>query len=127
MTSDAGFQNSTSKSRDQPLLILHAGTHKTASTYIQERLHLNRDLLKQQSIVYQDPCCDRPKAKKLAGELCKHREKRLRSMLSNHKQEQHILLSAEQLSVALIDQNCIENLGKIANIYGLNLHIKIFI
>jgi hypothetical protein len=68
-----------------------------------------------------------PEGKKLAGELCKHREKRLRSMLSNHKQEQHILLSAEQLSVALIDQNCIENLGKVANIHGLNLHIKIFI
>ncbi len=127
MTSDAGFQNSTSKSRDQPLLILHAGTHKTASTYIQERLHLNRDLLKQQSIVYQDPCCDRPKAKKLAGELCKHREKRWRRMLSNHKQGQHILLSAEQFSVPLTDQKCIENLEKIANAYGFKLHIVIFI
>jgi hypothetical protein len=48
-------------------------------------------------------------------------------MLSNHKQEQHILLSAEQLSVALTDQKCIENLGKTANIFGLNLHIAIFI
>ena len=127
MTSDAGFQNSTSKSRDQPLLILHAGTHKTASTYIQERLHLNRDLLKQQSIVYQDPCCDRPKAKKLAGELCKHREKRWRRMLSNHKQGQHILLSAEQFSVPLTDQKCIQHLEEIAKSFGLKLHIVIFI
>jgi hypothetical protein len=68
-----------------------------------------------------------PEGKKLTGELCKRREKRLRRMLSNHKQEQHILLSTEQLSVALTDQKCIENLGKIANIYGLNPHITIFI
>lgn len=127
MTSDAGFQNSTTHARSQPLLILHAGTHKTASTYIQERLHLNRDLLKQQSIIYQDPCCDRPKAKKLAGELCKYREKRWRRMLSNHKQGEHLLLSAEQFSVPLTNQKCIQNLEEIANSFGLKLHIVIFI
>ena len=48
-------------------------------------------------------------------------------MLSNHKQGQHILLSAEQFSVPLTDQKCIENLEKIANAYGFKLHIVIFI
>jgi hypothetical protein len=127
MTSDAGFQNSTTNARFQPLLIVHAGTHKTASTYIQERLHLNRDLLSQQSITYQDPCFDRPKAKKLAGELCKYREKRWRRMLSNHKQGEHLLLSAEQFSVPLTNQKCIQNLEELANSFGLKLHIVIFI
>jgi hypothetical protein len=127
MTSDAGFQNSTTDTRFQPLLIVHAGTHKTASTYIQERLHLNRDLLKQQSITYQDPCFDRPKAKKLAGELCKYREKRWRRMLSNHKQDQHLLLSAEQFSVPLTNQKCIQNLEELANNFGFKLHIAILI
>ena len=127
MTSDAGFQNSTTNARSKPLLILHAGTHKTASTYIQERLHLNRDLLKQQSITYQDPCFDRPKAKKLAGELCKYREKRWRRMLSNHKQDQHLLLSAEQFSVPLTNQKCIQNLEDLANNFGFKLHIVVFI
>ena len=127
MTSDAGFQNSTTNAGSQPLLILHAGTHKTASTYIQERLHLNRDLLKQQSISYQDPCFDRPKAKKLAGELCKYREKRWRRMLSNHKQGKHLLLSAEQFSVPLTNQKCIQNLEELAESFGLKLHIVIFI
>ena len=127
MTSDAGFQNSTTNARSKPLLILHAGTHKTASTYIQERLHLNRDLLKQQSITYQDPCFDRPKAKKLAGELCKYREKRWRRMLSNHKQDQHLLLSAEQFSVPLTNQKCIQNLEELANNFGFKLHIVVFI
>ena len=65
MTSDAGFQKNTTNARFQPLLIVHAGTHKTALSYIQERLHLNRDLLSQHSITYQDPCFDRPKAKNL--------------------------------------------------------------
>jgi hypothetical protein len=102
-------------------------THKTASTYIQERLHLNRDLLKQQSITYQDPCFDRPKAKKLAGELCKYREKRWRRMLSNHKQDQHLLLSAEQFSVPLTNQKCIQSLEELANNFGFKLHIVIFI
>jgi hypothetical protein len=127
MTSDAGFQNSTTNARSKPLLILHAGTHKTASTYIQERLHLNRDLLKQQSITYQDPCFDRPKAKKLAGELCKYREKRWRRMLSNHKQDQHLLLSAEQFSVPLTNRKCIQNLEELAHNFGFKLHIVIFI
>ena len=106
---------------------MHAGTHKTASTYIQERLHLNRDLLKQQSITYQDPCFDRPKAKKLAGELCKYREKRWRRMLSNHKQDQHLLLSAEQFSVPLTNPKCIQNLEELAHDFGFKLHIVIFI
>ena len=127
MTSDAGFQNSTTHASSQPLLILHAGTHKTASTYIQERLHLNRDLLSQHSITYQDPCCDRPKAKKLAGELCKYREKRWRRMLSNHKQGEHLLLSAEQFSVPLTNQQFIQNLEEHANSFDLKLHIVIFI
>ena len=48
-------------------------------------------------------------------------------MLSNHKQGQHILLSAEQFSVSLTDQKCIENIEKIANAYGFKLHITIFI
>ena len=106
---------------------MHAGTHKTASTYIQERLHLNRDLLSQQSITYQDPCFDRPKAKKLAGELCKYREKRWRRMLSNHKKGEHLLLSAEQFSVPLTNQKCIQNLEELANSFGLKLHIVIVI
>jgi hypothetical protein len=127
MTSDAGFQNSTTNTRIQPHLILHAGTHKTASTYIQERLHLNRDLLKQQSIFYQDPVFDRPKAKKLAGELCKHHDERWRRMLSNHKKGQHLLLSAEQFSVPFTNQKCIHNLEELANSFGLKLHIVIFI
>tara|TARA_B100001173_G_C15987269_1_gene547339 strand:+ start:458 stop:670 length:213 start_codon:yes stop_codon:yes gene_type:complete len=58
-------------------LILHTGTHETASTYIKERLHLNRGLLKQQSIVYQDACCDRTKAKNPCGGIVQTPQKML--------------------------------------------------
>jgi len=44
-------------------------------------------------------------------------------MLSNHQQ---VLLSAKKFSIPLTDQKCIENLGKILNIYGFKLHIAIF-
>ena len=36
-------------------LIIHAGTHKTASTYIQARLDLNRDRLLSEGITYRFP------------------------------------------------------------------------
>ena len=48
-------------------------------------------------------------------------------MLSNHKQGEHLLLSAEQFSVPLTNQKCIQNLEEIANSFGLKLHIVIFI
>ena len=61
-----------------------------------------------ETIVFQYLCCDRPKAKKLAGELCKHREKPWRRMLSNHKHGQHIFVSAEEFSVPLTNQNTLK-------------------
>ena len=60
----------------RPQLIVHAGTHKTASTYIQERLHRNRDLLSSHGVSLQDPLECKPKPKKLAAELRKRRSKR---------------------------------------------------
>ena len=48
-------------------------------------------------------------------------------MLSNHKQGEHLLLSAEQFSVPLTNQKCIQNLEELANSFGLKLHIVIFI
>ena len=48
-------------------------------------------------------------------------------MLSNHKQDQHLLLSAEQFSVPLTNQKCIQNLEEIANNFGFKLHIVVLI
>ena len=111
----------------RPQLIVHAGTHKTASTYIQERLHRNRDLLNSQGISLQDPLDCKPKPKKLAAELCKRRSKRWKAFFNQPSQGPHRLLSAEQFAVPLTDPNCIQQLQTMADEAGYELHIVIFI
>ena len=111
----------------RPQLIVHAGTHKTASTYIQERLHRNRDLLNSQGVSLQDPLDCRPKPKKLAAELCKKRRKRWKTFFKQQPQSLHRLLSAEQFAVPLTDPDCIRRLETMADAAGYELHIVIFI
>ncbi len=111
----------------RPQLIVHAGTHKTASTYIQERLHRNRDLLNSQGVSLQDPMDCKPKPKKLAGELCKRRSKRWEAFFNQQPEAPHRLLSAEQFAVPLTDPDCIQQLQEMADKAGYELHIVIFI
>jgi len=111
----------------RPQLIVHAGTHKTASTYIQERLHRNRDLLQRQGISLQDPMNCKPKPKKLAAELCKRRTKRWKAFFKQQPKGPHRLLSAEQFALPLTDPDCIQQLETMAAEAGFELHIVIFI
>jgi len=111
----------------RPQLIVHAGTHKTASTYIQERLHRNRDLLNSQGVSLQDPLNCKPKPKKLAAELCKRRSKRWKAFFNQNPEGPHRLLSAEQFAVPLTDPDCIQQLQTMADEAGYELHIVIFI
>ena len=111
----------------RPQLIVHAGTHKTASTYIQERLHRNRDLLQRQGMSLQDPLDCKPKPKKLAAELCKRRTKRWKAFFRQQPKGPHRLLSAEQFAVPLTDPDCIRQLEAMADEAGYELHIVIFI
>ena len=121
-----GRARQPSKSQ-RPQLIVHAGTHKTASTYIQERLHRNRDLLQRQGISLQDPLDCKPKPKKLAAELCKRRTKRWKAFFNRQLKGPHRLLSAEQFAVPLTDPDCIQQLEAMAGQAGYELHIVIFI
>ena len=52
------MSNLSSPLQRQRRLILHAGTHKTASTDIQSRLLRSRDLLAQQNLQYRFPAED---------------------------------------------------------------------
>ena len=99
----------------RPQLIVHAGTHKTASTYIQERLHRNRDLLSSQGVSLQDPLVCKPKPKKLSAELCKRRSKRWKAFFKQQPEGMHRLLSAEQFAVPLTDPQCIRELEALAD------------
>ena len=127
MTQSRSSQADQSLQSQRPRLIVHAGTHKTASTYIQERLHRNRDLLQRQGVTLQDPLDCKPKPKKLAAELCKRRTKRWKAFFQQQPKATHRLLSAEQFSVPLTDPDCIQQLEAMANEAGYELHIVIFI
>jgi len=127
MTQTRSGQADQSLQSQRPQLIVHAGTHKTASTYIQERLHRNRDLLSSQGVSLQDPLECKPKPKKLAAELCKRRSKRWKAFFMQQPEGQHCLLSAEQFAVPLTDPQCIRELEALADAAGYELHIVIFI
>ena len=127
MTQTRSGQADQSLQSQRPQLIVHAGTHKTASTYIQERLHRNRKLLSRQGISLQDPLECKPKPKKLAAELCKRRIKRWKAFFMQQQEGQHCLLSAEQFAVPLTDPQCIRELEALADAGGYELHIVIFI
>jgi len=127
MTQTRSGQADQSLRSQRPQLIVHAGTHKTASTYIQERLHRNRELLSSQGISLQDPLECKPKPKKLAAELCKRRSKRWKAFFMQQPEGQHCLLSAEQFAVPLTDPQCIQELEALADAAGYELHIVIFI
>ena len=64
MAEEKEFRESKAGPRLRPELIIHAGTHKTASTYIQERLHRNSALLLELGFDIQDPQNQKPKPKK---------------------------------------------------------------
>ena len=127
MTQTRSGQADQSLQSQRPQLIVHAGTHKTASTYIQERLHRNRDLLSSQGVSLQDPLVCKPKPKKLSAELCKRRSKRWKAFFKQQPEGMHRLLSAEQFAVPLTDSKCIRQLEALADAEGYELHIVIFI
>ena len=109
-----------------PKLIIHAGTHKTASTYIQERLRCNKKELQKLGINYQDPDQSKPKAKKLAAALCKQQWHKWEHLFNNN-QGNTILLSAEQFCVPLTDEATIQSLEELTRRHHYELIIIIFI
>ena len=116
----------TGPTDQSPRLIIHAGTHKTASTYIQERLRCNQTELAKLGIHYQDPEQCRPKAKKLAAALCKRQWHKWERLFNEHRGND-ILLSAEQFSVPLTDETTIQKLEDLAKKHHYELIIVLFI
>ena len=108
-------------------LIIHAGTHKTASTYIQDRLFQNRLKLNEHGIIYSHPY-GKKTFKALASDICKGDWKSLKKHLNSHKDKgKHILISAEQFAVPLNDPKTLRTLQKLALRKGFELEIIIYI
>ncbi|WP_413440887.1 hypothetical protein [Synechococcus sp. MIT S1220] len=109
-------------------LVIHAGTHKTASTYIQERLHKNRHLLSEQNYIYRYPSDHVTTFKSLVKDICNERWKKFKDYIDKSSEsDKHLLLSAEQFSVPLNDANTLKKIKDIASKKGYDLKIVIFI
>lgn len=108
-------------------LILHAGTHKTASTYIQARLRRNQELLSANQITYQFPEQDTT-FKRLSKAIGKGDWSSWEHYLDHaHRPGQHLLVSAEQFGSQLTERRTIKALNRIAKQHDLKLRVVIFI
>ena len=109
-------------------VLIHAGTHKTASTYIQERLHLNQLSLSEHGYTYQYPNPAKPTFKSLASDICKGKLDSLKDFIdSHHNNNKDLLLSAEQFSVPLTNTKTLKKIQAITKARGYELTIIIFI
>ena len=109
-------------------LVIHAGTHKTASTYIQERLHKNRALLSEQNYIYQYPSEDITTFKILVRDICNERWRKFKNYLDQSSEtDKHLLISAEQFAVPLNHTKTLKKIADIAAKKGYDLQIVIFI
>ena len=109
-------------------LVIHAGTHKTASTYIQERLHKNRALLSEQNYIYQYPSENVTTFKVLVRDICNERWRKFKNYIDqNSETDKHLLISAEQFAVPLNHTNTFKKIADIAAKKEYDLQIVIFI
>ena len=109
-------------------LILHAGTHKTASTDIQSRLLRSRSLLEQENVHYRFPVQDvhdfKPLTKAITREDWQLWGDYLELMARG---DGDVLLSAEQFAPRLTQRKTIRQLKRLARESGYELTIVIFV
>ena len=109
-------------------LILHAGTHKTASTDIQSRLLRSRSLLEQENVHYRFPVPAvldfKPLTKAITREDWQIWGDYLELMARG---DGDVLLSAEQFAPRLTQRKTIRQLKRLARESGYELTIVIFV
>jgi len=105
-------------------LAIHAGTHKTASSYIQSRMAANRDQLLKIGLRVPYPWGLSRKHKPLAAALVKKRWKPWRELL---KTPGHLLLSGEQFTQPLAKQGTLRSLLDVLDEHCFRLRIVVFL
>jgi hypothetical protein len=104
-------------------LHLHAGPHKTASTYLQARLQANRRALQRQGLRYPLPWGEHSH-RQLGRSLQAGRWQALEQLLQHHSRwSGDLLLSAEHFTPLLSDPAAIEALRRCCARHGLALHV----
>lgn len=109
-------------------LVIHAGTHKTASSYIQSRLAANQNSLAQAGVVVRYPGRPGRKHKPLATALAKKRwalwTRYLRGLPEG---DPLVLLSAEQFTQPLASRRRLAVLVSLLEQEGFCLHVLCFL
>ena len=110
-------------------LVLHAGTHKTASTYIQNRLWLNRKLLRSLGVkLLRQRKKKTGQNKPFADSLRARNFDEIDALLSGVSPGYHsLIVSAEQLTQALIRKDCLEGLLEVLDCHGYALRLVVFL
>jgi len=112
----------------QRICHIHAGTHKTASTYIQSRLYQNRRLLARQQLLYDFPARAGLKHKPLVAAANRGKWKPWHRYLDRYKSsDSNLLLSAEQFTRPLCNPEKLSKLITVLGRNGYSLHVVIFV
>ena len=110
------------------LLVLHAGTHKTATSYIQSRLFANRRKLAGHGIHLGYPQGQSRKHKPLARALARQRWPLWKSFLATvPRDRQQVIVSAEQFTQPLSRPKCHAPLVELLRSEGFRLRVVVFL
>ena len=110
-------------------LVIHAGTHKTASTYIQNRLASNRNNLDKNNVFLVSPDTRKVgRCYELATHVKSGKFLKVKKLLETIPEEaDSAILSDERLTQALIQQGRIESLARVARRVGFRVKLVFFI
>ena len=110
-------------------LVIHAGTHKTASTYIQNRLASNRDTLLKSNVFLVSPDTRKVgRCYEFATHIKSGKFLRIKKLLEAVPDKaDSAILSDERLTQALIQEGRIESLVRVASRVGFNVKLVFFV
>lgn len=110
-------------------LVIHAGTHKTASTYIQNRLASNRQALLDNNVFLVSPDTRKiGRCYELATHLKSGKSLRVKKLLETIPVDvDSAILSDERLTKPLIQEGRIESLARVARRLGYRIKLVFFI
>ena len=113
---------------DRRLLVIHAGTHKTASSYIQSCMAGNRSLLRSSGVLVDYPGLPTQKHKPLADALVRRQWDDWQQFLRNlPKEEPLVLVSAEQLTQIIVRREIHRPLVELLDAEGFQLAVVVFL
>jgi hypothetical protein len=109
-------------------LVIHAGTHKTASSYIQSRMAANRTELERAGVLLRYPGAPAQKHKPLAHALAKADWPQwTRFLRSLPPTGELVLVSGEQFTQPLANSRCHRALSDLLEAQGFQLHVLLFL